>query len=722
MPGGQGVFRLVAGFFLMVVLIFCLSACRDEIPQVKFSPEERQWLKENSGKIVLAEYDRFPPMEFLDQNGEWSGISSDYIKLIEQRLNFRFKRVPENDVAEILQKIRKDRIDLKCNFQQTPERSEFLLFTEPYIDIPHAIIVRKEVRGELRPEAMGGMRIAVVNKYAIQEHLRKNFPHLLLQPVENDLAGLRLVSFHQADAMIINLATASYLIETEGLTNLRLAGVAGKPNRLCLASRKDLPVLNRIMVKGLAVITDKEKKAIYRKWIRLDRSVFIYDKRFWYGTAVMMILVLAGILTVLFWNRTLKVQVAQKTSELQKELAERKKMERQLLQAEKMEAIGTFAGGIAHDFNNTLGSIIGYCELMEMLDIEKGSRAEKHLQKVLKAAYRAKGLVQQILTFSRKSGSRKLPVALTPIIKEAVDFIRASFPATVSIVQHYQTTDDVVYADPIQIHRLLMNLCANAAHAMEDNGGSLRIILSDCEPLPDAPDRIMDPLPGPYVSISVRDSGYGMAPEIIPHIFEPFFSTRKRGVGTGMGLSVVHGVVHDLGGTIQVASEPGRGSAFTIFMPKYQGVLPEASKAPRTAGAGAKASILFVDDESLLSELAEEALSHLGHSVTAISSSVEALEVFWQDSDRFDLVVTDLTMPELTGMELAEEIHTLRPHLPIILCSGFNPSSLTSDMKKAGVRRFVQKPLGAHELADIVIDELQQSEKYEADHGEGTDY
>ena len=390
-----------------------------------------------------------------------------------------------------------------------------------------------------------------------------------------------------------------------------------------------------------------------------------------------------------------------------RDISHQKKLETQLKQAQKMEAIGTLAGGIAHDFNNILSSVIGYTELA--LDNEKrGSFQYNNLQEVLSAGNRAKDLVKQILTFSRQTDQKQKPIQVKPIVKEALRMLRASIPSTVEIEQYVQS-DALVMGDTTQIHQILMNLCTNAAHAMEDNGGLLTVSLLDVEPDSDFISRHPDLKPGPYITLTVTDTGHGISSDVMEKIFDPFFTTKEKGKGTGLGLSVVHGIVRSHGGAIYVYSEPGKGSTFEVCLPVIENRFKPKERAERPIPTGTE-RILFIDDEPVIANLGKQTLESLGYDVVARNSSIEALELFKEKKDHFDLVITDMTMPHMTGEKLAEQLMQLRPDIPVILCTGF---SFMIDEQKAlnmGIRAFISKPMLKQEIAETIRQVLDENQ------------
>jgi PAS domain S-box-containing protein len=384
---------------------------------------------------------------------------------------------------------------------------------------------------------------------------------------------------------------------------------------------------------------------------------------------------------------------------IERDVTHEAELETQLCQAQKMEAIGTLAGGIAHDFNNILAAIMGYAE-MALYDVPEETQGRRNLEQVLKAGYRGKDLVKQIITFSRRSDQERRPMRVSPIVKEALKLLRASLPTTIEIRQNIEAQSGMVLAEPTQIHQVLMNLCSNAAYAMREKGGVLEIRLVEVDICSDdaAPHLGLDS--GPYLKLTVSDTGHGIDRAIMERIFDPFFTTKRPGEGTGMGLAVVHGIVKSCGGAIVVDSEPGKGSTFDLFFPRMEGdSLPETDSVVSMATGNER--ILFVDDEEDLVDMVQQMLKRLGYSVVAKTSSIEALEIFQAQPDQFDLVITDQTMPHMTGADLAKELMCIRPDIPIILCTGFSEVISAEEAKTLGIREFVMKPFATREIAEI---------------------
>ena len=371
-----------------------------------------------------------------------------------------------------------------------------------------------------------------------------------------------------------------------------------------------------------------------------------------------------------------------------------KQLEDQIRQSQKMEAIGTLAGGIAHDFNNILMAITGYAELATF-NSKGNTAAQRNLDEVLVAGQRAKELVQQILAFSRQTDLERQSIALQSVVKEVCKFLRASLPATVEIRQSLTKAPTIILGDPIQMHQVVMNLCANAEHAMRESGGLLELKVDRVTGETNGNKAIPpDMRGGSFIRLTVRDTGAGMTPEVTRRIFDPFFTTKGVGEGTGMGLAVVHGIVTSHGGRINVESEPGVGTTVTIDFPEVEATnIKEATKPVEPELLRGHGYILFVEDEESLAKLGEEALKSLGYEVRVCTSSIEALEAFRAEPFRFDAVVTDQTMPKMTGEVLSRELLHIRPEVPIILCTGFSHSMTQQKAQAMGIRAFLLKPL-----------------------------
>ncbi len=406
-----------------------------------------------------------------------------------------------------------------------------------------------------------------------------------------------------------------------------------------------------------------------------------------------------GVSVMQVGERCLLVELLRDLTERKRAEEDRLRLERQMRQAQKMEALGTLAGGVAHDFNNILVGIRGFTELV-LTALPAESMDAGSLQQVLQLTDRASGLVKQILAFSRKREQERQPIDLRRVVQEALTLVRAMVPATVEIRKQQPDEPVIVQADPTQLHQVVMNLCSNAAHAMRTRGGTLTLAIEAVRT--SEADLLTVPLsPGGYYRLSVSDTGHGMTPEVRERIFDPFFTTKGAGEGTGMGLSVVLGIVEGLEGRIHVESEPELGTRFAIYLPRAD-VSPAKGSKPAAPPVGGKGRILLVDDEVFILNWVSILLRRLGYEVETFSNSVEGLNRFRANPLHFDLVVTDQTMPRMTGAELTRELLQLRTDLPVVMISGFSEQIDAERARELGARDFLMKPFSSVQLADAI--------------------
>ena len=657
---------------------------------VRLTDVEKNWLKAHP-IIRLAPDPKFQPIEFFDDKGDYAGMGADYVRLIEKKLGIRFEIVKCPNWEDVISRIKRREVDVLNAVVKTPQRETYLTFPPPYLIIPSVIIVRKKVDRELSLDMLRGMHVVMVSGYGYVDLMHNKYPQIEIELVSDLKTALRKVSFGMADAFVGDLATASSSIESEGITNLKIAGETEPPNISGFAVRSDWPEFSRILEKGIALLTEKERKEIQHKWIHLESESGLTIREF---RNVMMGVAVATLLIVfcfLFWTRTLRRAVRLRTEDLQKEVEERKQaeealkeseshlrtlirtipdlvwlkdpkgvylscnprfesffggkekdivgktdydfvdkkladffrendqlaidkgkpsrneeevtfaddghleiletiktpmyrsdgqlagvlgigrniterkrseveksnLEEQLRQAQKMEALGTLAGGIAHDFNNILSAILGYTELALYETVGETSLNE-YLSEVFTAGNRAKELVQQILTLSRHNAVEFKPIHINSVVKEAVKMLRSTIPTSINIQENICNKQLVVEADPTQIHQVIINLATNAKHAMSETGG---VLVVDVDSVSfDESTENLNLTPGEYARITVSDTGTGINKEHLEKIFEPYFTTKAVGEGSGLGLSVVHGIVKSHKGDIKVYSEPGKGT------------------------------------------------------------------------------------------------------------------------------------------------------------------
>ncbi|MBI9075351.1 MAG: PAS domain S-box protein [Desulfatibacillum sp.] len=380
---------------------------------------------------------------------------------------------------------------------------------------------------------------------------------------------------------------------------------------------------------------------------------------------------------------------------------EKLRLERQLRQAHKMEAIGTLAGGIAHDFNNILSPIIGYAEMLRDT-LTGNSGAVRDLGEVLKAARRAKDLISQILTFSRKSEEKPQPVTLAPIVSDVLNLIRATLPATIQIYKNIDPRCGTVMADPTQMHQVVMNLCTNAYQIMRQTGGVLEVTLKEMDLKEEDLSPVSPLKPGPYARLSISDTGEGMSPETLERIFEPYFTTKPIGEGTGMGLAVAHAIVVKHRGEIRVKSQPGHGTVFNVFLPVLEIQRQELPFVPSQRMEKGDEKVLLVEDEKSILDMTTKMLEKLGYQVTPFMDPQAALESLQTNPFAYDLLLTDMTMPHMTGFELAVKCQEIKPALPILLCTGFSDQFSDKKFKNTSIFEVLFKPVSMHVMASAL--------------------
>ena len=400
-------------------------------------------------------------------------------------------------------------------------------------------------------------------------------------------------------------------------------------------------------------------------------------------------------------------QLSNANMDLKKEIEIRKKFEReraelekQLFQLQKMETIGTLAGGIAHDFNNILTPILGYTD-MAREELPEESNLRFDLEQINNAALRGKDLVQQILTFSREVDFEKKPIQIQPIVAEVLNLLKSSFPPSVQIKQDLDLQTGTVLADPTHIHQIVMNLCTNANHAMMKTGGILNIKLDSVTINKKSADKIPNLKNGDYIRLTISDTGYGMDIKTKERIFEPFFTRKEVGSGSGLGLSVVHGIINNYGGAIIVDSKPGKGTVFMIYLPKYSNDPGDISKSAKKPIKGDE-HILFVDDEPEITFMGKKMLENLGYKVTIKSDSLSALEEFKKNPRKFSLLVTDQSMPLMSGTQLAGRMKSLNPGLKVIIITGFADNLSGDELSRSGISEVILKPMRLDEFSNVI--------------------
>ena len=414
----------------------------------------------------------------------------------------------------------------------------------------------------------------------------------------------------------------------------------------------------------------------------------------------------ALMLSIFGAQAAMAIENARLYGELSDQYDAEKNLQKKIIETDKFLALGQMAAGVAHDFNNILGAIMGHTE-MALLDISEAHPARQNLEMSLKATHRAKDIVNQILAFARKQELARHPLNLKKLVGETLGLLRALLPSTIEIRSELTDQPCSILADGTKIQQMIMNLCTNAGHAMAEDGGILALALDAVALSAESAAAIGEIAKGSYLKLTVSDTGVGMDAETINRIFDPYFTTRQKGVGTGLGLSVVHGIVKSHGGAVKLSSVPGKGTVFEIFLPRIsQAAITDTEDVQALPGGNER--ILFIDDETALADLGRQMLERLGYRVTAMTEPRAALDTFQENPEAFDLVITDMTMPNLTGDVLTGELLALRPDLPVILCTGFSEKINSEKAYAKGVRCFLMKPISTEHLARSVRRSLDE--------------
>ncbi|TFG37821.1 MAG: transporter substrate-binding domain-containing protein, partial [Desulfobacterales bacterium] len=810
-----------------------------------FTEEEFAWLKAHP-VVRVASDPAWAPIEFVDKHGEYQGFAIDYLQRLSDLLGITFEIEKGKTWQELVGQVKNRELDMFSCLTPTPERLSYVNFTRPYLSFPIVIFTRKDMGYVGKLEDLAGMKVGVVESYAIHDLLRTNHPKLDIVPVKTVIDGLKMLENSEIAAFAENLLTGSNYIAQHGFSSVKVGGETPYKNEMSLAVRSDWPQLISILQKASDAVSEEDKAGLYRKWVMLTYHEPKVDYAVIFKVAAGVI-VFCGVF--FYWNRRLAREVdirrkledslrlhqeelenivASKTKDLiesnqrlQAEIGDRRKayeelhkvearqslilrslpmafyisqpsdkyggvwvsgqiekisgftaehfttdpgfwearlhsedrprvfkvfggileqkvimveyrwlhadgnyrwfednailvrdengdpkeivgiwlditeskaaqeerlwLGEQLQQAQKMESIGTLSGGIAHDFNNILSAIIGYAELVKQR-LTKDSEIWIHQQQVIRAGLRARDLVQQILAFSRHAPQEYKPLKIHLFVKEALKLLRSTIPTTIEIKQSINPDCGTIMADSTQIHQIMMNLCTNAYQAMRETGGVLAVGLNEVEVREDDYLTGLHLAPGRYVMLEVSDTGPGIRPEIKNRIFEPYFTTKDKGEGTGMGLAVAHGIVKSHHGHISVYSEPGKGTTFHVYLPC---VAMESNTAEvEVVGTVPRGHerILLVDDEEEIIRISQHILEALGYTVTALNGSIDAWKIFQSNPQDFDLVITDMTMPRMTGAELAKKILQIRPDMPIVLCTGFSEQISEEKAKSLGIK------------------------------------
>ena len=700
---------LLLVFFLLCFLVWLILQSASN--ELVFSAEEQAWLAAHPIVRIAPDPD-FPPIEFIDKDGNYRGIAADFIHLLEKKLPLKFEIVALENWNEVVKQAKTRQIDMLGAAAPTPERLEYMDFTRPYVEFPAVVLVRNSAKDFPILSELKGKSVAVVSNYADHEYMKRVYPDIPLEVMPNISAGLRQVSFGKIDAMVLNIASAAYYIQKDGINNLQVTQDTDFVFDLSFAARNDWPILTSILEKGMAAISPADKKAVLDRWVSLGKKSWQPSPLF--VISVLSILLLLILAFIVFWNRSLRRQVAERTAELQTELGERIQAEKEKEQlqvevhrAKKMEAIGLLAGGVAHDLNNILSGAIGYSDLL-LKKTPADSPMIRYLREIRESGRRAAAVVADLLTISRDAASDRHIYNLNTIINEYL--LSAEHQALVlrfpDVDFHLNLDPDLsnIIGSESHLKKSIMNLVINAAEATRQ--GEVFLATKNKKIETAMKNGAMSLDPGSYVLFSIADNGSGITPEDLEHIFEPFYTKKKFGhSGTGLGLAVVWNTVLEHQGFIDV-KQPGQGSVFELYFPATaQQVVAEDNSIEPLDLDGHGEHILVVDDEEPIRVLAEKMLTALGYRVSLVSSGEEA--VHFLKTNRVDLLLLDMLMePGISGYQTYRKIKEFLPEQKALIASGFSESTEVKKAQALGAGAYIKKPYTLRELGLAIKKEL----------------
>jgi len=715
--GLRHVFKLLL-WFLIFPISCGIKASEPKTALIPLTDQERSWLEAHPVLRVAPDPD-FPPIEFYDENGQFSGVMKDYLQLIERKIGARFDIIRLRNWDDVIEKARNREVDILSAATPTPARLEFLDFTRGILEFPSVIIMKEDFSLSKINDRLAGLHIVVVSNYSSYEFAKNAYPDANVEGIPDIVSGLRMVSFGQADAMILNISAASYYLEKEGITNLKIYKEIDDFFELAIASRNDWPMLNRILDKAVASITQEEKQAVRDKWVTIQNPGWRITTEFILIMAMMIILMI--VFTVLMMNRRLKKLVEVRTLELQNELKERIKAEKEkealqqaVSRAKKMEALGLLAGGVAHDLNNILSGILSYPDLL-LSDLPEDSRLKRPLEIIRDTGYRAKAIVSDLLTVARGVASEKKVLNLNKLLVkylESNEFkeLAARFER-ITVVSQPDFKLGPIEASEVHLKKMIHNLVLNALEAFE-MGAKGSIWLSTGHEQVEKPLKgYRDIVRGTYAVLRVKDNGPGISDVDIDRIFEPFYSKKIMGrSGTGLGLAIVWNAMQDHDGYVTVESSD-KGTCFSMYFPVSGGFKTETADEPTdiTALLGQGQTILIVDDEPIQREILKDLLSRMNYVPHAVESGEAALE--YLSHHDAELVILDMVMdPGMNGKETYSRILEKNPNQKAIIASGYSQTEDVEATLALGAGAFIEKPYNLKTIATAIKSGLDKAE------------
>ena len=705
-PSLRTVVVAVAVSLLVFYIFWVFFPGSEEAPEgTLLTREEREWLDANPEKLTLFYNTDFPPIEFAAEDGSFTGLGADVTAEVEKRLGIQFIRMPCEDWNRHLQALEEGECAVAPTIVRTDERESYSYFTAPYASVPVVIITTSSSEENLTLKDLEGRRVAVVSGFASEDYVREaSEDNIDLIPMWNVPEALRAVAFGEVDALVENLAVAAWYTDEEGLSNLRVAGVTDYYFQWSIGVSRKYPLLYSSIQKALADIPRSQLEEMHGRWIsmRPQRGIHPALMQKLKAAALFTLLLLVSLSLVSLY---LKHRLNEKVKTLETAQTELMEQTEKLRHAEKMEALGNLAGGIAHDFNNLLQVIDGYAQLLLAGEnIPEGERA--HLEHISGAGRRAATLISQLMAFSRHMEFRKVPVDLNAEVKNAVEILRHTIPKMIEIKTDLKEGLPPVPADPVHLEQVLFNLAGNSVDAMP-SGGELLITTEIIKIERTFCRETATELNGDFVMLTVKDTGNGIPPEVQQYMYDPFYTTKESGRGTGLGLASVYGIVKSLGGCIRCSSSEETGTAFMILLAASDDPPPEPGNSISSSKpeAGKGEIILVVDDEPSITGQSFEFLTELGYEVLTASSGEEALEI--RKATITDLILLDLNMPGMGGYRCLKELKAINPEEKVLIVSGHSEYdvNLGDLMKEAS--GFLRKPYRLDVLAERIREILK---------------